>query len=316
MITMSSDAMPMSLMPRVFPELRRIIGLAILAFVLAGCSVMRLAYDTAPNLLYWWVDGYVDVNDEQAPRLREGIDRWFAWHRRTQLPDYVALLARAQREIVEPTTAAAMCSWASEIEKRVDAALDGALPATAELILSLTPEQLRHLERRFTKKNDELRTDFLQSDPAERRAKALERSQERFESLYGRLDAAQRERLAEGLSKSSFDPERWLVERRLRQRDMLQALNTVSTAARGGAAVQQAQAAARTIAAQWARSPRPDYRAYQQRLLQDNCALAATMHNAMTPAQRLHARTKLKGWEDDLRALATRASIDNGAASR
>jgi hypothetical protein len=97
---------------------------------------------------------------------------------------------------------------------------------------------------------------------------------------------------------------------------MLQALNTVSTAARGGAAVQQAQAAARTIAAQWARSPRPDYRAYQQRLLQDNCALAATMHNAMTPAQRLHARTKLKGWEDDLRALVTRASIDNGAASR
>jgi len=309
----------MSLMPLAFSRVRRIIGLGLLLLILGGCSVVRLAYDQAPTLLYWWVDGYVDVNDEQAPRLREGIDRWFAWHRRTQLPDYLSLLARAQREIVEPTTGAAMCSWASEIEKRVDAALEGALPASAELMLSLTPEQLRYLERRFRKKNEELRADFLQSDPAERSAKALERSQERFESLYGRLDAAQRERLAELQAKSTFDPERWLVERRLRQRDILQTLTAVSAAGRSGAeraaVAQQAQAAARTIAAQWIRTPRADYRAYQQRLLQDNCALAATMHNAMTLAQRLHARAKLKGWEDDLRALVASAAIDSGAST-
>jgi hypothetical protein len=28
------------------------------------------------------------------------------------------------------------------------------------------------------------------------------------------------------------------------------------------------------------------------------------MHNLTTPAQRQHARGKLKGWEDDLRVLA------------
>lgn len=300
--------------------MRRIIGLALLALVLAGCSVVRLAYDQAPNLLYWWIDGYVDVSGEQTPRLREAIERWFAWHRRTQLPEYAALLARAQREVVEPTTAAALCSWAAEAERRVDIALEEAVPAAADLMLTLTPEQLQHIERRMAKGNEEARADFLQPDPAERANKSLERSVERFEMVYGRLDATQRERLAGLLARSSFDPERWLAERRLRQRDMLQSLASVSAAGRASsdrnAALQQAQAAARQIAERSKHSPRADYRAYQQRLLQENCQLAATMHNTMSPAQREAARAKLKGWEDDLRALVTGSANGNGAMSR
>ncbi len=249
--------------------------------------------------MYWWIDGYADVNGEQTPRLREAIDRWFAWHRRSQLPDYAALLARAQRDIGQPTTAAAMCSWVAEAERRIDAALVEAVPAAAELMLTLTPEQLQHIERRMAKGTDELRADFLQPDPAERRAASFKRSLDRYETLYGRLDATQRERLAALLAASTFDPERWLAERRLRQREMLQALAAVSAVGRGSGdravALQQAQAAARLMAERSMRSPRPDYRAYQQRLLQDNCALAATMHNLMTAAQRQTARARLKG---------------------
>ena len=305
-------------------KLRRIIGLALLALaglVVSGCSMVRLTYDQAPNLLYWWIDGYVDVGGEQAPKLREGIDRWFAWHRRTQLPEYAALLVRAQREVGEPTSAPAVCAWQAEAERRLDAALEEAVPAAAELILALSPEQLSHIERRMAKATDEMRADFLQPDAAERRAASLKRSVERFEILYGRLDAAQRERLAALLATSSFDPERWLAERQLRQRDMLRTMTAASAAGRAGAdrnaAMPQAQAAVRLIAERSTRSPRPEYRAYQLRLRQDNCALAASLHNSTTPAQRQVARAKLKGWEEDLRSLAANtASNGNGAASR
>ena len=300
-------------------KLRRIIGLALLALAglaLTACGLVRMAYETAPNLSYWWIDGYVDVNGDQTPRLREGIDRWFAWHRRTQLPAYATLLARAQREVVAPITPAAMCAWAAEAEKQLDTALEAAVPAAAELMLALTPEQLQHMERRFAKGNEETRADYLQADAAERKAKALKRTAERFESLYGRLDDAQRERLAGLLATSSFDAERWLAERRLRQREMLQVLTTVSAAGRAGgdrpAALQQAQAAARGLIERTTRSPRAEYRTYQQRLMQDNCALSAAMHNAMSPAQRQAARAKLKGWEDDLRSLIGPANNGNG----
>jgi hypothetical protein len=305
--------------------LRRIIRLALLALAglaFSGCSMVRLAYDQAPNLVYFWIDGYVDVNGAQTPPLRDAIERWFAWHRRTQLPDYADLLARVQGEVTEPTTPAAVCAWQAEGERRLDAALDEAAPAAAELILSLTPEQLLHIERRMAKAQVEMRAEFLQADPVERRAKSLERTTDRFETLYGRLDSGQRQRLAALLAASTFDAERWLGERRARQREMLQAMTLASDAARSGAdrveALQQAKVAAFLIVDRTGRSPRADYRVYQQRLTQDNCALIASMHNAMTPAQRQHARAKLKGWEDDLRTLiaAPAASDGNSVVSR
>ena len=284
--------------------------------------MVRLAYDQASHLTYWWIDGYVDTGGEQTPRLREAIDRWFVWHARTQLPEYAALLARAQREVIAPITPAAMCAWAAEAERRIDLALEAAVPGAAELMLTLTPAQLQHIERRMAKGNDETRADFLQADAAERRAASLKRVVERFERIYGRLDATQRERLAALLATSSFEPERWLAERRLRQREILQTLAAVSVAggsADRNAALQQAQAAARVLAERTTRSPRADYRAYQQRLVHDNCQLAATMHNAMTPSQRQAARAKFKGWEEDLRALSAASASaggGNGAASR
>jgi Family of unknown function (DUF6279) len=310
-------------MPCRFPDclLRRIIGLATLLLavtVFTACSLVRLAYDQAPNLLFWRLDSYVDVNGEQGPRLRDAIDRWFDWNRRSQLPVYAAMLARAQREVVLPTTAAAMCAWFGEVEQRLNIALEEAVPPAAELMLSLTPEQLQHIERRLAKAHEESRKNFLQPDPAERRSASLKRAADRFEMVYGSLDVAQRERLAVLLARSAFDPERWLAERRLRQREMLQILATVSSAGRTdrAAALPQAQAAARVLVERATRSPRADYRAYQERLVQDNCALAAAMHNAMSPAQREAARAKLKSWEDDLHQLAAASAANGAAASR
>lgn len=295
--------------------LRRIIRRGLLvagALALAGCSMLRLAYDQAPNVAYWWIDGYVDFDDAQSPRVRDALDRWFAWHRRNQLPQYATLLARAQREIVENVTPAAMCGWTAEAQRRADVAIEEALPAAAELMLTLTPAQLRHLERRFKKNQDEMRDDFLQPDLAERRAEALERAVKRAENLYGRLDAAQRGWLAMQLEQSLFDPERWFAERRLRQQEIVRTLTSVAVAARTpatdrAASLTQARGAARSLVEQMTRSPRADYRGYQQRLMQENCAVAAGLHNLTTPAQRETARAKLKGWEDDLRALVSSA---------
>ena len=66
---------------------------------------------------------------------------------------------------------------------------------------------------------------------------------------------------------------------------------------------EQAQAAVRQLVERSRRSPREAYAAYQQRLTQYNCAVAAQTHNATTPTQRKFAAKKLKGWEGDLRAL-------------
>ncbi len=299
-------------------KLRWIIGLA-LVVLLAGCSVLRIGYSQAPTFAYWYLDGYLDLNGEQSLKLRDGIDRWFEWHRRVEMPRYASLLVRAQREVMEPTLSTdQLCYWRDEAQRRLDAALEEATPAFATLMVSLAPEQIRHLERKMVKDGDELKKDFAQTDKAERAKVSFRRTLERYENLYGKLDDAQRARLTQLLAASPFDADRWLAERERRNADLLALLTKVSAEGKGndGAAAQaQAQAAVRMIAERALRSPRPDYRAYQQRLTQENCALAAAMHNATTPAQRQYARNKLKSWEEDVRMIAAGANGDNGNGS-
>jgi len=280
----------------------RIIGLAVaLAWAVAGCSVVRLAYNQAPDMLYWWADGYVDFNQTQVPRVREAIAAWFGWHRTTQLRDYADLLARARAQVAEPVTPAVACRWWDDLRERYDLALEKAIPSMADLVVTMTPEQLQHMERRFAKGLDEMRADFLRGDLAERQQAALKRTVDRFEMIYGRTDEEQRRQIAAGVTASPFDAERWIAERAARQQDMIVTLSRVIAQR---STPEAAQAALRALAERAERSPRPAYRDYTKRLIEYNCAFVARIHNLTTQAQRETAQIKLAGWEADLRSLA------------
>ena len=284
-----------------------IIG-ALLA-LLGGCSALRIGYGTAPDLAYWWLDRYIDFNDAQTPRVREAIRQWFAWHRRTQLPDYAAQLARARLDVLADTTPARVCEWQGELVKRAHVAFDRIAPAAAEVMLTVTPEQIRYLDQRYAKFNDEFRDDYLQPDRAKRAEENLKRTVDRAETLYGRLEDAQRARITEGLARSPFDADVWFAERRQRQLDALQLLRKLTTES---ASREQALAALNGYVERLERSPREPYRRYAERLAEFNCAFAAGLHNTTTPAQRRTAANKLAGWEGDLRAIAA-APVKDGS---
>lgn len=271
-----------------------------LLLALAGCSVLRLSYPQAPRLLYWWLDDHADFSDAQAPQVRQGIADWFAWHRSSQLPEYVMLLEKARAQVLEPTTPAAACEWQRELQRRALLAFDEGVPALARTALELTPAQLQHMEEHFAETNEEFREDYLPSDPAERQEANLKRVLKRAEMLYGRLSGTQRDALARALAQSSFDAELWDAERRARQQDLLRWLRSLDRRHPDLAAT---QAGLRRWGEQVALSPRPAYRSYQARLTEDNCRLAAQVHNTTTAAQRQTAYEHLKGWEDDLRGL-------------
>jgi hypothetical protein len=322
MITMSSA---MSVFPASVLRAAIITAVCAALMLTSGCSALRLGYGSAPKLVYWWLDSYADFNDVQAPRVHDAIERWFAWHRRTQLPDYAAQLAIARMEVLADTTPARVCEWQTALFKRSRTAFEAVVPAAAQIMVTVTPKQIQHIERRYAKFNDEYRDAYLQPDPRKRADEALKRTVDRAETLYGRLDDAQRAHIAQGLQRSPFDPEVWLAERRQRQQDALQMLRAFTGEATSngrpapsgpsqGQAQNQAQAesALRLYADHLERSPREPYRRYTERLTEFNCAFAADLHNHTTPEQRRTAAEKLAGWEGDLRSLAGSApSISN-----
>ncbi len=265
-----------------------------------GCSAVRLGYGQGPTLAYWWLDGYADFTAEQAPRVKAALADWFTWHRASELPEYAQALAALQAQAVDNVTAAHVCAIYEGWQRRAERAFDQAVPAIAELVVTLSPAQIAHLERQQARKHDDLRSEYLQADPAARRKAALERTLERAESIYGTLTEAQRSQLAADLAVSPFDAERWLGERRQRQIDSVRLLRQWQAERADAATV---QAGLRRLALEAGRSPRPEYRAYAQRLNENNCALMARLHNGSSAAQRQRAVAKLKGWEEDLRAL-------------
>lgn len=274
--------------------------IGVLVLLLSGCSALRLVYGNGQQLAWWWLDGYIDFASDQTPRAKGAIDRLFDWHRSTQLGDYTATLAALQGVIAEPTTPALACQWQRRLRDLVEPALDRSLALGAELVPGLGEDQLRHLEGRFAKNLQEMRRDFLQATPEDRRQAALKRTVERVEQLYGRIGDAQRQVIVAGLAASPFDPEAWVAERQRRQQDTVQTLRRLVAEKPPR---EQIAAALRQLVERSERSPDPAYRAYQQRLAEYNCGFAARIHNATTPEQRGTARERLKGWEDDLRSF-------------
>ncbi len=268
--------------------------------LLPACSAIKIAYNQAPDLTYWWLDSYVDFNSQQTPKARDEITRLFAWHRSSELPKVAALLHKAHTQLHGNVTPAQACELYSQGRSLLEAIADKALPTLADLAPSLTSEQLQHLERKYEKNNEESLREYQKGTAEERAARRLKQGIERSEMIYGKLDEPQIAAVKSAIQKSSFDVEQNRKERLRRQQD---ALETLGKLANEKASPQQAQALLRDYMTRVTSSPDPQYRAYGDRMLKEGCASFAAVHASTTHEQRHKAVQTLRGYEADLRAL-------------
>ena len=273
-----------------------------LSVLLSGCGLaLRIGYNQGASLALRWLDSYAEFDDAQTLRVRAALDEWFVWHRRTQLPDYADLLARARAELPGSATAERMCAWSNDLRARFDTAIEHAVPAMAEIMPTLSAQQIASIEKRYATRNDEYHDDFLHRDPAKRKKAATEREIERAEEFYGRLDDAQRAFVVRAVAESPWDGDMAYAERLRRQQDMLAIVRRLAATR---ATPAEAEAEIRGYLKRIERSPQEAYRRYLARLVDYNCVYAAALHNLTTAEQRQKAAKKLKGYEEELRALA------------
>ena len=286
--------------------LLRIISLLACALTLAGCGMAtRLAYNQSGELAYWWIDGYVDVNSQQGPRLREELASLLQWHRKTQLPLYADALQKLQPLAAGNLTEAQACAVADEVRDKLMHISTQVEPTAAWLAASLTPQQIEHLQRKYEKNSKEYSKDWSSLAPDELRKKRIKQARSRSEMLYGKLDAEQMAVLESTVDKSDFDAEATHFERQRRQRDTLQTLRKIATDKPSAA---ETQALIRALLDRNLNSPNPAYRALQHAQWREACANFAKVHNSTTPAQRTKALETLKEYETDFRVLAAKKS--------
>ncbi|MDB5930225.1 MAG: hypothetical protein JWR60_1932 [Polaromonas sp.] len=277
-------------------------GLLALALLLPACSTIKLAYNQAPELAYWYLDGYADFSDAQKPQVRADLKRLQEWHRQTQLPGYIELLQDAQRQVHADASGPQICAMVADARRRLRLVGAWAEPSAALVAASFDASQLQHLERRFAKANAEYREDFLEGAPEARRKQRLKKAVSRAEMLYGRIDDAQEALLGRIIDQSSFDATRAYAERLRRQQDALDTLRQLAADAPADKPARSLKAVNGLIERALS-SPDIAYRDYADKLLAEGCKSFAEFHNATSAAQRDKAAAVLSGYEKDFITL-------------
>ncbi len=268
--------------------------------LLGACSAIKLAYNQAPDLAYWWLDGYVDFNDQQSPVVREQLTQLMAWHRQSELPKVAALLQKSQGLLANNVTPAQACELFNEVTVMVDAVIEKALPGVADLAPTITTQQLGAMQKKQQKINADFSKDYISASPAQRNAKRMKDAISRSERFYGKLEAAQIAVIERSIQTSTFDPAISLKERVQRQKDGVELMRTLASTKPATPVI---QTSLRTYIARSLNSPDATYRNYAQTMVREGCESFAAVHASTTPAQRANAVQTLKGYELDVRAL-------------
>lgn len=285
----------------IFTSARRIISLLVLASLLQACSAVKLAYNQAPELAYWYLDGYVDFSSAQSLQVKDDLHRLLAWHRQTQLPTYIDTLQKMQQKMPLDVNAQDSCNILSEVRRKLLLLSDQAQPAVVTMLDTLTASQIDGMARKFDKGNADFRQDYLQVAKPANQTQRYKQAVSRAEMLYGRLDDKQLALIGQQIEKSSFNATLAYAERQRRQLDTLQ---TLRTSLKTQSTTDQKEHSVRGLFERALMSPNPNYAGYADALTRENCKNFADLHNSTTTSQRRKAIETLMGYEQDMRKLS------------
>jgi hypothetical protein len=290
------------------PLIQRIQMLFLIALfaLAAGCSSVRFTYNQGDTLLYWWLNSYVDLEGEQSAMVKKDIGEFFQWHRKTQLRDYAAVLAKMQRQVAGNPTQADLMADYREVKARTETMATKVVPQMADLALSLTPDQIAQMEKRFKAKNDEYRKKVLPSDPEKRQQARFKKSMDQFELWFGNFSGDQEAILRKASdARPTTDGEVMLEERMWRQRKISTLLRKVQHEKPSKEATMVLiNAMLREL---FNRMESPERKAFYDAYADSTAKYVLTAIRIATPAQKAHAQKRMQGWIEDFNVLATDA---------
>ena len=280
-------------------RLLRIISALALVF-LGGCSAVKVAYNNAPTLSYWWMDTEFNFNDAQVASLKEKLGAFHQWHRQQELPQYLDTLRQLQALMASSVTSDQLCQIYAQGMNHAQRLGDEASRSMSTLVVTLTPRQLSYFEKQRAKSLQKWREEWLEVSPQERQKKRFKQVVDRAEMLYGRLEEPQLALLRNRLQTSVFDPKRNEAERLRRNQDIMAVLRE-HAAGQGADRISHVQAELMALTRRTLRSPDANHRAYAEELTRESCDTLSELHNISSPDQRRRAIKTLQDYDSDLR---------------
>ena len=271
--------------------------------LVAGCSMVKVGYENLPLLVVWEIGGTLDLDAAQRRIVERHVAEIREWHRRTQLPQYVRLIADAETGLGDTINTARITGWREHLLASWQPLAERLAPAVAELGVTLSPAQVTRLEDEFAERNRETVREYKVDAPQPVREKARrERFEKRAESLLGYLSEEQRRIIGESSANAS-DEAAWWSLRRARQRMFVDLLMRL---ARERPEPQRARSMAQETLQGLYWAVGGETREAIERRAAAADALAARLMQRSSLAQRRKLIATMRGYGEDFATLAAK----------
>ncbi|HXM81738.1 MAG TPA: DUF6279 family lipoprotein [Burkholderiales bacterium] len=267
--------------------------------LLAGCTAVRLAYDHADTWLRWRAGNYLDVHGEAADELDERIDAFHDWHRAKALPKYANIAEEAARRLGDGLSREDIVWGYDSAMAQARESLRAAAERIAPMLDRLSPEQVKHLEKRFAEDNRKFARENLRGSEAERRKRRATRTVGRLEDWVGKLSKAQIERVRQFSDRAPLYNEMRDRDRRRLQGEFLSMVRA-----------RDARKRLPERAANFDKGRDPAYAAASEAARQEYYALLLDLDRTLSAEQRKQAVANFRRYANDFTILASRATSE------
>ena len=276
---------------------RRTIPLLAACALLASCSAMRMAYDNADTALRFMASSYLELEPAQAEDMSQRIAQFHEWHRTSELPAYAALMRSASERAARGITTDDVAWGLANVRARYRKFAVKAVEDVAPVLVTLSPDQIAVLERKFEDNNAKFQKDFLPTDDAQRRRAQGKRMLERFRDFAGDLTPDQEARIELFVLAHQRHVELRFEDRRQWQREVVAAIRTHRSPGDLGA----------TLAEIFSRPERRRTEAFirNDKAWDDDLGqLIVELDRSLSPGQRAHVVRRLSDYAKDFAALS------------
>ncbi|HSI28108.1 MAG TPA: DUF6279 family lipoprotein [Methylophilus sp.] len=274
-----------------------------LAFSILSCSVVKTAYNNAPALIAWRLDDYFNFSDAQKAKLKPALQELHAWHRKNELPRYVALLDEINNDLGHEVSAETACQRIESIKSNAQALQTKIIPIIVDIGATLSDKQLQHFQQKLEKRNAEWKEEWWQETAEEQREVRLEKSKDYAEKIYGDLNEKQINILKQSIARNNVDPATIYSEILRRDED---ALNILKALRNPSASNEEKSQLVRAGFERMQNSPNLAYQAHIDKITQQTCETTASLHASTTDKQRLHAQQWVQDYKTQFTQLQSK----------
>lgn len=181
--------------------MKKFVCLLVFITSLTACS-SKIAYNNVDWWIYWYLDDYVELTDEQKTVFDEYLNTWRQWHKSTELSKYKTQLEEIKQDVLtNRLTSERILAHLLHARTHWTRARDKVSPDVAAIAKTLSDEQVVTLFAQIEKENREeieKRQDYLSLSEKEKEKKQKRKAQllESVEEQIGRLTDTQEQIIA------------------------------------------------------------------------------------------------------------------------